>query len=260
MIAPKFLNTCSHCCTKLNNITVTLKNKIVLENISLHINCKEILAIIGPNGAGKSTLLKVFFNAVPFKGTVNYKFHGSKTSKPKIGYVPQKFNFPEDSPITVLELLAMGTRIKPIYFGINKSIAQKIDQTLKLVEANHLIKRKITELSGGEIQRVLLAMAMIPTPDILLLDEPASAIDMKGLGLFYKIVDDLRSNYDISIILVTHDLTGIAKYANRMILLDKKIILDGTPKELFMNTALLKSFGPNLWNMAQYPELKIEQI
>jgi len=251
------INSCSHCCTKIKDISVTIENKIILNKISLHINCKEIVAVIGPNGAGKSTLLKVFLNHIPYQGEINYQVKGIRNTKPRIGYVPQKLNFPEDSPITVLEFIALGTMLKPIYFGVNKRNADKIKNNLALAEADHLINRKVNTLSGGELQRVLLSMAMNPVPDLLLLDEPSNAIDMKGLALFYKIVDELRKNYDVSIVLVTHDLMGVANFANRMILLNQEIIAEGTPKEVFKDKNLLKAFGPSLWNTAKYPEFKI---
>jgi zinc transport system ATP-binding protein len=111
------------------------------------------------------------------------------------------------------------------------------------VAAAHLIDRRIGELSGGELQRVLLAMAMIPAPDILLMDEPVSAVDVSGMQMFYKIVDDLREEHDVSVVMVSHDLEGIAPHADRMVLLNKRVIAQGVPAELLADKKLMAVFG-----------------
>jgi zinc transport system ATP-binding protein len=116
---------------------------------------------------------------------------------------------------------------------------------LAMVSAENLINRRIGELSGGELQRVLLASALNPLPDILLLDEPVSGVDAKGLFQFYETICELRRRFDISIILVTHDLAAIAPHADRMILIDKKLIAEGKPSELLIHPECIKIMGPN---------------
>ena len=131
----------------------------------------------------------------------------------------------------------------------------KAGDALTLFSAQHLLNRRIGELSGGELQRVLLAIAMTPEPQLLLLDEPASGVDAKGLSLFYKIVDDLRKKYDIAVILVTHDLAGVSCYADRLILLNRSVIAEGAPQEVLSDERLIKTFGPGLWNISCLPNL-----
>ena len=114
---------------------------------------------------------------------------------------------------------------------------------LSKVKAEHLIDRRFGALSGGELQRVLLALALDPVPNLLLLDEPGAGIDQGGLELFYNTVSELRQNYDMSIILVSHDLNLVAKYADRVILLNKTVISSGTPKQVFGDERTLKYFG-----------------
>ena len=115
----------------------------------------------------------------------------------------------------------------------------------------HLLNHTIGSLSGGELQRALLAMAMIPIPDLLLLDEPASAIDVKGLSLFYETITQLKKQHDISIIMITHDLAGIAAYADRMILLNRSILAEGSPAQILADSKLVEAFQLDLLNVSR---------
>jgi zinc transport system ATP-binding protein len=151
-----------------------------------------------------------------------------------------------DSPVSVFDLVATTITREPIWLGMKESVREKAMDILKKVASEKLIDKRIGELSGGELQRVLLAMAMTPVPDLLLLDEPISAADVKGISLFYEIVNGLKRQYDISIILVTHNLTGIVPYADRMILLNKTIIAEGTPKEVLADKKMLDTFQMSL--------------
>ena len=190
------------------------------------------MAIIGPNGAGKTTLLRAIIGEIPCEGKINYLVKASPGKMPRIGYVPQKIDLDQDGPISVLDLVATTITRDPIWLGIRKNVRREAEDILKKVACEKLIDKRIGELSGGELQRVLLAMAMTPVPDLLLLDEPISAVDVKGISLFYDIVTGLKKQYDISIIMVTHNLAGIVPYADRMILLNRTIIAEGTPQEV----------------------------
>ena len=117
-----------------------------------------------------------------------------------------------------------------------------------MVSARHLADRRLGELSGGELQRVLLACAMTPVPEILLLDEPVSGVDAKGLSLFYETICNLRREYDISIILVTHDIGAIAPHADRLVLLNRKILADGKPAEVLSHSELAATMGISFMN------------
>jgi zinc transport system ATP-binding protein len=114
------------------------------------------------------------------------------------------------------------------------------------VQADHLLDRRLGDLSGGELQRVLLAMALEPSPDLLLLDEPVSGIDVQGKELFYNLVSNLRLQYDLSIILVSHDWSLVSRYADRVVLLDRTVQCSGTPQEVFSNEKILRTYGPSI--------------
>ena len=250
------MKTCEHCCTKIDNLTVKFGDNAILDNVNLHVNCGEVIGVVGPNGAGKTTLLRTILGEIPYQGRIAFQIEGSVSKRPKIGYVPQKLQFDLSSPISVADIVVSAISSHPVWVGINYDLLEKAKSVLSLFSAEHLLKRRIGELSGGELQRVLLAIAMTPEPDLLLLDEPASGVDVKGLSLFYQIVDDLRKKHDIAVILVTHDLAGVSCYADRLILLNRSVIAEGEPKEVLSNEKVLKAFGPSLWNISCLPNLK----
>ena len=235
---------CGLCCTKIENFGVTRGQMVILENVNIHIHCGELTAIIGPNGAGKSTLLKALLGEVPHTGELKYlDSKGSKSNKPLIGYVPQQLSFDRSSPTSVLDLFIASRSRMPAWIFKPASVKKKALEGLSKVKAEHLTDRRLGALSGGELQRVMLALALDPVPNLLLLDEPVSGIDQGGLELFYNTVSELRQKFDLSIILISHDLDLVAKYADRIVLLDKTVINSGTPKQVFSDERTMKSFG-----------------
>jgi len=232
------------CCTKIENFSVMLGNKNIFQNVNLHIHCGELTALIGTNGSGKSTLLKAILGEVNHSGTLEYLDEkGARTGHPLIGYVPQYLNFDPSTPTSVFDLfMACLTQI-PSWLVAPRHVRNRVLQSLEKVKAGHLIDRRLGALSGGELQRIMLALALEPIPDLLLLDEPVSGIDKNGLELFYAIVSDLRKNYDLSIILVSHDLDLVAHYADRVVLLNGTIICNGSPEEVFADQRTRKIFG-----------------
>jgi zinc transport system ATP-binding protein len=240
---------CGSCSTEVRNLSVTYGNTVVLSDVSFTLHCGELVAIIGPNGAGKTTLLQAFLGAVPYTGTIDFTVRGAVSAKPRIGYVPQRLHIDQDSPVSVLDFVALGNAQRPLWLGIGRKQKYAVAKVLDEFNAGHLLKRKMGTLSGGEMQRVLLAMAMMPIPDVLLLDEPVSAIDAQGLALFYEIVCDVRRRYDVSILLVTHDLADVAQHADRMLFLKQSVLSVGKPSDILSNAQLMGKMGPSVWNL-----------
>jgi len=252
-------NSCEHCCTRIENLKVKLEGNCILDNVNLHVNCGEIVGVVGPNGAGKTTLLRTILGEVSYQGKIVFRIEGSPSKRPKIGYVPQKLQFDLNSPISVADFVASAISTSPVWLGTSAGILEKVKSVLALFSVEHLSARRIGELSGGELQRVLLAVAMTPEPELLLLDEPGTGVDVKGLSLFYRIVDDLRKKFDIAVVLITHDLAGVSGYADRLILLNRSVIAEGRPKEVLSNEKLIETFGPSLWNISCLPNSKEEE-
>ena len=235
---------CGLHCTKINNISVKFGNDVILKNVSIHIHCGELTVIIGRNGAGKSTLLKAILGEVEHKGNIIFTDEKDNlTKKIKIGYVPQKLNIEKHMPTTVFDMFASCISYIPVFMKKDKKIYKEIKEHLKIFGVDRLIDKSIGDLSGGELQRVLIAMATKPIPNLLILDEPVSGIDKNGIRHFYQILIRLKAEYDMSIILVSHDLELANQYADRVILLDKEVIKEGTPQEVFESLEFKNRFG-----------------
>jgi zinc transport system ATP-binding protein len=225
-----------------------------LQGVNLHFHCGELTAVVGPNGGGKSTLLKAILGEVRFSGEIRFQPSDGEPVMPVIGYVPQRVTVSHDTPMSVLDFMLLSMQTFPVWLGVRKNARKQAETALETVSAEHLIRRKIGELSGGELQRVLLARAMNPVPEILLLDEPVSGVDAKGLALFYETICDLRRRYDISIILVTHDIAAIAPHADRMLVLNKTLLADGTPSEVIADDALVRLLGHTVLKVSRIPD------
>lgn len=240
----KEANACGLHCTKINNISVNISGQEILKNVSIHVHCGQLTVIIGRNGAGKSTLLKAILGEVEHTGNIVFTdMKDNKTKKIKIGFVPQKINVERHMPTTVYDLFASCISDIPVFLRKDKKLYKEIKEQLGLFGAEELIDKSIGELSGGELQRVLLAMATKPIPNLLILDEPVSGIDENGTREFYKILQDLKSKYDMSIILVSHDFELTKQYADKVILLDKEVIKEGTPEQVFESLEFKCRFG-----------------
>ncbi len=239
------LPACGACCTRLEDFGVHLGGRTILENIRLHMHCGELTAVIGPNGAGKTTLLRAITGDLPHTGALRFLQHDNReSSKPlRIGYVPQKVEIDATSPTTVLDLFAAALARWPVWLGPRAAARGRTREALALVGAEPLMHRKLAEISIGQLQRVFLALALVPVPELLLLDEPVAGVDRAGTRLFYQTVSRMRTEFDLSILLVSHDLTAAAAVADRMILLNRTILCDGRPREVLLNPLIRDTFG-----------------
>lgn len=232
------------CCTKIENFSVNVGKNNILKDINLHIHCGELTAIIGPNGAGKSTLLKALLGEYHYSGKIS--FHSEDDSvlnKPLIGYVPQNLFIDNDSPCTVSDFIYASISKFPVFAVKHTNKKNNVMEILEKIDAAHLLNHKLRDLSGGELQRVLLGLALIPIPNLLLLDEPVSGIDKNGLILFYDLISQIRKKYDLSVIMISHDFENVYKYANRVVLINKELLAYGTPPEVFSSEQFNKIFS-----------------
>lgn len=235
--------SCHHaCCLRIQDLTVKIGSSTILEDFQLHVHCGELVALIGPNGAGKSTLLKSILGQQNYEGIISFSVPGQRSRSAKIGYVPQSPAFDPGDPITVANLFACYLSKRPVFLGHSKTMKKKILECLSRVQAENLIDKRIGTLSGGELQRVLLALALEPLPNVLILDEPLSGVDVEGITALMDMLDDIRKSYDLSILMTTHDFGILPKYADQVVLMDHKIICSGTPEQVLQSDEFLQVF------------------
>ena len=235
-----------HCglhCLKIEHITVRASGQTLVEDVSLHAHCGEITAVIGRNGAGKSTLFKAILDEIPHEGEVVFTGHNGTPSKhrPKIGYVPQSLNISAGNPASVLDIAVAYTSRWPAFLPVPRKLRKQLAEHFARFDAADLLDKQAGRLSGGEWQRVLLAIATHPHPDMLVLDEPVSGVDTAGLAKFYDLLEQLRQQ-DMVILIISHDLSFVRAHADRVVLLDGKVLAKGSPVDVFTSDAFAAAF------------------
>lgn len=236
---------------KIKNLNFKSGNNHILKDISFEVHKKDFVGIVGPNGAGKSTLIKCILEELDYTGEIFVNG--------KIGYVPQHDDFEKDFPITGSEVVLMGLyKNKSVFKSFDKEDEKKAKELLKLLEIEYVFDRQVGKLSGGEYQRLMLARSLIFEPDILVLDEPEAGIDKKGQELFYKVLEKLQFEKNMTIILVSHDLSMIFKKTNRVMCLNKTLHCHKGTKE--MTAEDLKTLYPDSLEMLVHVEDKVKVV
>ena len=230
------------CCLRAEGLGVTAGDQVILHDVDFHLHCGEITALIGPNGAGKSTLFKTVLGQLPHTGTIDFQKAGGKHTRPLIGYVPQSPSFDRGDPVSVLDLFSASISDWPVFLPTPKRLRTRVETCLSRVHAESLIDKRIGALSGGELQRVLLALALEPVPHILILDEPLSGVDIEGDKQLLDMLDEVRTQYDLSILLSTHDFATLEEYADKVILLQGTVLKAGKPTEVLSSPEFREVF------------------
>ena len=221
------------CCLRVQDLSVKIGNDKILKDVNLHIHCGQMVALIGPNGAGKSTLLKAILGQREYDGVIAFSAPGMRHRKPpRIGYVPQSPAFDPGDPVSVADLFACCMSKRPAFLGLSAPMRDKVMECLERVRGEDLIDKRVGTLSGGELQRVLLALALEPLPNILILDEPLSGVDVEGQTDLMDMLDEIRRRYDLSILMTTHDFAMLPRYADKVVLIDHAVLCQGTPEEV----------------------------
>ena len=220
------------CCLKATDLGVSFGGEEVLRDVSFHLHCGEIVALIGPNGAGKSSLFRTILGQVPHTGTIEFQRAGGDKTRPLIGYVPQSPSFDRGDPVSVFDFFSAAVSDWPVFLPTPKKLRARVADCLERVHGGDLIDKRMGALSGGELQRVLMALALEPLPHILILDEPLSGVDIDGERQLLDMLDEICSQYDLSILLSTHDFATLEEYADQVILLKNTVLRVGTPAEV----------------------------
>lgn len=236
-------SSCGHsCCLRVENLSVSIGNERILSDVNLHVHCGELVALIGPNGAGKSTFLKAVLGQRDYEGVIAFSEPGQRSKKPRIGYVPQSPAFDSSDPVSVSDLFACCMSKRPAFLGLGKKMRKLVLECLERVHGEDLIDKRVGTLSGGELQRVLLALALEPLPNILILDEPLSGVDVEGIGILMDMLDEIRQSYDLSILMTTHDFSMLPRYANQVVLIDHGILVQGEPEAVLASPEFAQVF------------------
>ena len=213
---------------KVSNLNVKLQNQILLHDVNFNVKKGTTLAILGPNGAGKTILLKTLLNLVPHTGSIEW------TEKVKIGYVPQYVSV-SDIPISVREFLSIGK-------GVD------IESSLKKVRLNdkNILDKRLGVISGGQLRRVLIAWALIDKPNVLLLDEPTTGVDMDSEEPIYLMLNDIKKTQKITILLITHNIHIAQEYADDLLALNKCVSFFGPSKEIVKPETQKQIYGETI--------------
>ena len=236
----------SSCCLRLRNVSVKAGGNVILQDVTMHVHCGEMVALIGPNGAGKSTILRAILGQTDYEGVISFSTPGLRHRKPpRIGYVPQSPAFDPGDPVTVADLFACCMAKRPAFLGLGKAMEETVLTCLDRVHGQELLHKRVGTLSGGELQRVLLALALEPIPNILILDEPLSGVDATGITELMDMLDELRRTYDLSILMTTHDFSLLNRYADQVVLVDGRLLCQGRPEDVLSDPEFQRVFRRN---------------
>ncbi len=239
------------CCLELKDMGVNLGDAELLHGVSFHLHCGEIVALIGPNGAGKSSLFKAVLGQLPHTGTIQFQRSDGKRSRPVIGYVPQSPTFHRGDPVSVLDFFAAAIGDWPVFLPIPKKLRERVRKCLERTHAEGLMDKRVGALSGGEVQRVLMALALEPLPQILILDEPLSGVDVEGERQLLDMLDEIRRSYDLSILFSTHDFATLEPFADKVLLLRNTVLKSGSPAEVLSSAEFQEVFHLRLGKGAE---------
>ena len=220
----------------VENLNVSYKQNHVLEDISFQVERGQFVCVIGPNGGGKSTLLKALVGLLPIRSGKVYK------DARKIGYVPQQLRIDAAVPLRVDEFLSLKLSKSRIWFGPGQTrMAAK--KKLEEIGAAHLIDRQLSELSGGEFQRILIAYALLDDPDLLLLDEPMTGLDARGGMSFDGLLHHLNEHVGMTILMVSHDLHLVEHVSDQVLCINRTVHCHGSPDQVLQPDNLSKAYG-----------------
>lgn len=218
----------------------------VLRGVNLRVPRGQVVALIGPNGSGKTTLLRVLLG-LQRPGAGRIELFGTtdlRAALPRIGYVPQRLELERSFALSVREFLALRLRETRHWFWMPRTrVDGFLRDTLAEIGAAHLLDHSLAHLSGGQLQRVLIAFSLLSRPELLLLDEPTAGVDAPGEETFYDLISAIQKRHHMTVVLVSHDLSMVYRHAHRVYALNGVICCEGTPEEVMNAESLKQAFG-----------------
>lgn len=220
-------------------VELALGRTRILDNVSFQVRAGSVHALVGPNGGGKSSLIKTLLGQMPHRGELRLHWPASPGS---IGYVPQALEFDRGLPMTVDDFMAAMCQRRPAFLGLSRRQAPAIERALARVGMLDKRKRRMGALSGGERQRVLLAQGLVPEAQLLVLDEPMSALDEPGVQVFEQLLRDWRQA-GTTVLWIEHDLQAVDRLADRVTGLNRRVLFDDAPQQVLTPERLLELFS-----------------
>lgn len=216
---------------EVKDLSVNFDTQSVLEHVNFTLEKGESLAIIGPNGSGKTVLLKALLGMIPHDGDVNW------AEGTRLGYVPQKIDVDKHLPMNLLDLFYAKSQIIPV----NKDELHHTIEDVGLPRAS--LTTPIGHLSGGQFQKALIVFALLGKPNVILFDEPTASIDTSGEGQVYELLHHIQDKYNVSTIVVSHDMAFVYRYASKVLCLNRRGLCFGIPQEVLTPEILEKLYG-----------------
>lgn len=223
-----------------DGVSLTLGQTGILQGVDLRVAAGGVHALVGPNGGGKSSLFKALLGQVPHRGRIALEWPDERPGV--VGYVPQALAFDAGLPMTVLDFMGAMCQRRPVLLGLSRRWQAPVEQALRRVGMWDKARRRMGALSGGERQRVLLAQALIPAPDLILLDEPMSALDEAGMRVFEDLLAHWRERRT-TVLWIEHDLDAVTRLADRVTGLNRQVLFDGAPTEALTPQRVLALFS-----------------
>jgi zinc transport system ATP-binding protein len=254
---------------EVSDVTIRYNGQLAVDKINFTVQEGDLLGIVGPNGAGKTTLFRAIIGLQNYIGNIRlfgYEGKNYYPLLPLIGYVSQKVSFEQNFPVTVQEVVSMGLVSEKkllkgaillqncgccwnrVYKKLEKD-SDKVLEALRTVGLEQLKDRRIGELSGGELQRVFIAKALVKDPILLILDEPVTGVDVEAQNKFYNLLQTINKENKITVVWSSHDLDAISKLANRVACMNRKLFFHGEKEEFFSNKELLKTYAESAMQM-----------
>jgi zinc transport system ATP-binding protein len=228
------------------DVHLTLGRNPVLRGVSIKIPRGELVALIGPNGSGKTTLLRCILGLQKIdRGEIRlFGRRDIRKALPRIGYVPQRLVLDRSFILSVREFMALRRRGTQHWFWQrHKKTDEQIAETLVELGITGLLDRPVAQLSGGQLQRVLIAFSLLENPELLLLDEPTAGVDTPGEQTFYELIGEIHKRHNLTVVLVSHDLSMVYRYASWVYALNATICCEGTPEEVMNAESLRQAYG-----------------
>jgi zinc transport system ATP-binding protein len=219
----------------VDKLSVTFDGTRVLNDLTFSVNPGEALAVIGPNGAGKTVLFRALLGLVPADGVIRWR------PGTKVRYVPQRFSVERSTPVTALEFFLLNS---PRFWRPTSSYLRQVESEITRMglDAN-ILRKRLGELSGGQTQRLLIAWALIQQPDVLLLDEPTAGVDASFEETVYALIHRVQTESNKTVLLISHDLSVVYKYAQNVLCLNQTIVCQGPPVDVLKQDTLAKIYG-----------------